>query len=205
MPYNAQQIPMDQSTVDAAVLEAVKTFLSRPSTTRRAKDGLLRFLNADPPRSQVASILPMDEMEVRLERIEQVRKRAEEEQQNGEPFQFTILQLATLLVMPMDSLRDILQPTWPMPMSVYLTAGLFLSISKSEMFPLEYYMPFADMGRYSVTKGRPLLGDSIGGAPPASGASKGSTTKSIPRNATQRQKVFDSQSTQTTPLHNIPC
>lgn len=164
---------MDQSTVDAAVLEAVKTFLSRPSTTRRAKDGLLRFLNADPPRSQVASILPMDEMEVRLERIEQVRKRAEEEQQNGEPFQFTILQLATLLVMPMDSLRDILQPTWPMPMSVYLTAGLFLSI---------------------MTKGRPLLGDSIGGAPPASGASKGSTTKSIPRNATQRQKCLQRDS-----------
>ncbi|KAL7813957.1 hypothetical protein V8C44DRAFT_326797, partial [Trichoderma aethiopicum] len=160
---------MDQQPVDAAVLEAIKSFLSRPSTSQRAKDGLLRFLNADPSFSQVASILLMDEMEVRLERIEQVRKRAEEEQQNGEPFQFTILQLATLLVMPLDSLRDILQPTWPMPMPVYLTAGPFISL---------------------MTKGRPLLD----GSSDASGASKGSSTKCIPRDETQRQKCLERDS-----------
>ncbi|KAL7810145.1 hypothetical protein V8C26DRAFT_410542 [Trichoderma gracile] len=160
---------MDQPTVDAAVLEAVKNFLSRPSTSQRAKDGLVRFLNADPPCSPAASILPMDEMEIRLERIEQVRKRAEEEEGYGKPFHFTILQLATLLMMPMDSLKDILQPTWPNPLRTYLSAGPYISI---------------------MTKGRPVIDGSSGGAPPASGAS----TKSIRRNVTQRQMCLQRDS-----------
>ncbi|KAL6878780.1 hypothetical protein J3F83DRAFT_723888 [Trichoderma novae-zelandiae] len=164
---------MDHPPLDAAVLEAIRSFCSRPSTSQRAKDGLLRFLNDDPPFSEITPILPMEEMEIRLETIEKVRKLAEEESR-GISLHLNMLQVATLLVMPMDSLRYVLQAarTWPGSIDPYLAAGAFLSLLSKGKLP-------GGSRRASDNTSQP------------SSATGASSSKRMDRDRTERQKCLD--------------
>ncbi|KAL6696313.1 hypothetical protein J3F84DRAFT_373689 [Trichoderma pleuroticola] len=96
---------MDPSHFEEEAIAAMRSFFGRASTSQRARNQLMKYLEDDPSFSPTTSIIPTEEIEIRLEMIEEIRQAHETLYPEAESFHFTTLQFSTFLLMPMDRLR----------------------------------------------------------------------------------------------------
>ncbi|KAL6826182.1 hypothetical protein V8C40DRAFT_287019 [Trichoderma camerunense] len=101
---------MDESKLHERIRLAIDEFLASENTTTEAKEALLRYAEARPNRANPDPIIPTEEVNIRLELVAKLEKT------NGtstsvfrpyadEGFQFTLLQLSYLMLMPLECLR----------------------------------------------------------------------------------------------------
>ncbi|UKZ54077.1 hypothetical protein TrVGV298_007882 [Trichoderma virens] len=89
--------------VEVSMVTALWEFLNRRSTSHDAVNQLMRFLQADPAFATPDTIIPLDEMQTRLELIETTRQIASIP---GQRYQLNFLQLAYLSLIPASDLPE---------------------------------------------------------------------------------------------------
>jgi hypothetical protein len=85
---------------------AMAGFLADSSTQEKDIEALERFMSARPNFERPHSILPLDELEIRLDYIRTINDVATEWRRT-QPAGLTRLEVSALLVMPLQSLREI--------------------------------------------------------------------------------------------------
>ncbi|KAL7821325.1 hypothetical protein V8C44DRAFT_5797 [Trichoderma aethiopicum] len=166
---------MAGSALHDSIRAAVEDFLSSENTSHEAKQVLLQYAKARAPRARADPLIPMEEAELRLELIAKIHQTldasAPSSQRNSDGhYQFTVLQLTFLLLLPVDSLRA------------------FSQYSFGEMVPifslLPSYSPFMIQGR---RLGQDSAGTETSKTSPADSSRRANSTKGIRRNAKERQ------------------
>lgn len=126
---------MDDSALHERIRLTVDRFLLSENTSHEAKEVLLQYAEARPDRANPDPIIPMDEIEMRLELIAKVQRTNDTSstditQSNIDGhFQFTVLQLSYLMLIPISFLRDLSQMSW-VYLQPYLNLDTYLSFSK---------------------------------------------------------------------------
>ncbi|KAJ4861529.1 HNH endonuclease domain-containing protein [Trichoderma breve] len=87
---------------------ALGEFLTNETTTAEDKIDLLIFLADRPKCAPISSLLPMEELEVRLQVIDDIRKKLAPKPGEEEP-QLNYLQFATLMLLPLNFLHNFKQ------------------------------------------------------------------------------------------------
>lgn len=91
---------------DQAIVADVTAFLRR--ATANQKKQLRIFLQAQPNYSAPSSLLPMEELAIKIEIIKELRK-YEELDRDGKPFHFSSIQISFFSLMSIDALRRLRQ------------------------------------------------------------------------------------------------
>jgi hypothetical protein len=107
---------MDEIFYEAEMVMAMKAFFAAKGTTSETITYLMRFIQDRPARASPNMIIPMDEIETRLELLRKIRELASVVFKD---FQFTYLQLAYFLLMPVSLLESLSQGS-PKALPAYL-------------------------------------------------------------------------------------
>ncbi|KAM0263527.1 hypothetical protein ACHAQJ_001146 [Trichoderma viride] len=123
---------MDEAISEEEMVKALKEFFAHKGTTPQTITYLMRFIQDRPARASPDPIIPMDEIETRLELLRKIRELAAVLFKN---FQFTHLQLAYFLLMPLSLLRELSEgnpKALPAYLNIrYLGPGLAFMVGES--------------------------------------------------------------------------
>ncbi|PNP48579.1 hypothetical protein THARTR1_10318 [Trichoderma harzianum] len=105
---------MEEPKLDERIQLAIDEFLLSENTTTEAKEALIRYAEARPNRANPDPIIPTEEIRIRLELIAKLEKMNGVSTTMFAPspdgdFQFTLLQLSYLMLIPLECLRGFSQ------------------------------------------------------------------------------------------------
>ncbi|KAL7808651.1 hypothetical protein V8C26DRAFT_412785 [Trichoderma gracile] len=168
---------MAESALHDSVRAAVEDFLSSENTSHEAKQVLLQYAKARPPRAPADPLIRMEEAELRLELIAKILQTLDasalSRQRNSDGrCRFTGLQLTFLLLLPVDSLRAFSQYSF---LDIVHIFSLLLS-----------YSPFMIQGT-RLDEQDSAGTESSNTSPADKGRRRANSTKGIRPNAKERQ------------------
>lgn len=137
---------MDKLTLEIKICMAMNQFLYPGKTSPEAKQALLRYMDSRPISADAEPIVSSEEIEPRLKLINEIQEIYEEsacktQRRYDGRFQFTVLQMSYLLLMPMEHLQNI-RATPMVPYLPYLKLETYVSFSKYFYFGVFHlYLP----------------------------------------------------------------
>ncbi|KAL7960641.1 hypothetical protein V8C34DRAFT_276157 [Trichoderma compactum] len=169
---------MNKPTLETKIRTAMNQFLYPGKTSPEAKQALLRHMNTRPISADAKPIVSSEEIEPRLKLVIEIQKIYDEsackiQRSDDGRFQFTALQMAYLLLMPMEHLQNI-RATPMVPYLPYLKLETYVSFMTRCIMPEDV---FADTSSASQTLDHTYT-------PPAT------STMNIGQNANERAKCL---------------